>query len=209
MNMEQTNLYYAAWWRRFAALWIDALVLLPFSILQIALGRLSPRLYAALLIPFGLFFTGYLIFCHGRWGMTVGKRALGIRVCTLEGKPISWRQAFLRNAVDIVIMVLFWVAMLPAYLRIPTDGYAELTTRARFDLVRTFWPAWYPLVMKVEQGWIWSEFIVILFNKRRRALHDFIAGTIVVQKKPTRRQTMAVDPYSIDFSKEMKRLQKL
>jgi uncharacterized RDD family membrane protein YckC len=25
--------------------------------------------------------------------------------------------------------------------------------------------------------------VVVLFNKRKRALHDFIAGTVVIQKK--------------------------
>ena len=28
--------------------------------------------------------------------------------------------------------------------------------------------------------WTWSELIVMLFNQRRRALHDFIAGTVVI-----------------------------
>jgi uncharacterized RDD family membrane protein YckC len=35
-----------------------------------------------------------------------------------------------------------------------------------------------------QQGqiWVWSEVVVMLFNKRRRALHDFIAGTIVTSE---------------------------
>ena len=31
--------------------------------------------------------------------------------------------------------------------------------------------------------WFLSEFVVLLMNKRKRALHDFIAGTIVVNKE--------------------------
>ncbi len=33
--------------------------------------------------------------------------------------------------------------------------------------------------------WIWSEVIVLLFNRRKRALHDFIAGTVVVHSVPS------------------------
>jgi uncharacterized RDD family membrane protein YckC len=29
-------------------------------------------------------------------------------------------------------------------------------------------------------AWLGSEFVVLLLNRRRRALHDFIAGTVVV-----------------------------
>jgi uncharacterized RDD family membrane protein YckC len=33
--------------------------------------------------------------------------------------------------------------------------------------------------------WIWSEIIVLLFNRRKRALHDFIAGTVVIHTSST------------------------
>ena len=33
------------------------------------------------------------------------------------------------------------------------------------------------------QIWIWSELIVMLTNRRRRALHDFIAGTVVIRRR--------------------------
>jgi uncharacterized RDD family membrane protein YckC len=209
MNMEPTKLYYAAWWRRFLAFWIDGIVLFPFMFLQWRIGRISPRLYAALLIPFSILYSGYWVFCHGRWGKTVGKLATGTRVASLDGGHISWRQAFLRNAVEIVLGIVACFALIPAYLKMPIDGYAELTTLARFELLQSMWPNWYPILTKVQQGWVWSEFIVILLNKKRRALHDFIAGTIVIQKNPTRRQAKAEDPNAMDLSKEMKRLQKL
>ena len=33
------------------------------------------------------------------------------------------------------------------------------------------------------QLWTWSELIVMLTNRQRRALHDFIAGTVVIKKE--------------------------
>ena len=35
-----------------------------------------------------------------------------------------------------------------------------------------------------SQVWLWSELVVLLLNKKRRALHDFIAGTVVVKVSP-------------------------
>ena len=31
--------------------------------------------------------------------------------------------------------------------------------------------------------WIYSEFIVLLTNKRKRAIHDYIAGTVIIKSK--------------------------
>jgi uncharacterized RDD family membrane protein YckC len=41
-------------------------------------------------------------------------------------------------------------------------------------------PPWFKPLQVVQQVWVWSEFIVLLTNRKRRALHDFIAGTVVV-----------------------------
>jgi uncharacterized RDD family membrane protein YckC len=35
--------------------------------------------------------------------------------------------------------------------------------------------------------WGWSEIIVLLTNEKRRALHDFLAGTVVTQEPPNSR----------------------
>lgn len=29
--------------------------------------------------------------------------------------------------------------------------------------------------------WIWSELLVLLTNRRKRAIHDFMAGTVIVK----------------------------
>lgn len=193
MDKEKPKLYYAAWWRRFAAFWIDYFLLSPLMYILIRIASTSPRLYAVILIPFCAIFIGYFIFCHGRWGRTLGKLVTGTRVTALDGSHISWKQAFLRNTVDIVLNIFTWFALIPIYLNIPIEGYADLTTQMRFNLIESMWPTWYSFVDVTGQVWVWSEFVVILLNKRRRALHDFIAGTIVIQKTPTRRQAIDED----------------
>jgi uncharacterized RDD family membrane protein YckC len=41
-------------------------------------------------------------------------------------------------------------------------------------------PPWYKPAQWGQNVWVWSELIVLLTNRKRRALHDFIAGTVVV-----------------------------
>ena len=44
-------------------------------------------------------------------------------------------------------------------------------------------PSWLSWTEVADQIWIWSEVVVMLFNKRRRVLHDFIAGTVVTAEQ--------------------------
>ena len=45
-------------------------------------------------------------------------------------------------------------------------------------------PFWYNPLHAIQNIWILSEFIVLLTNQKKRALHDFVAGTVVVYKAP-------------------------
>ncbi len=44
-------------------------------------------------------------------------------------------------------------------------------------------PIFFLIYTWVSNIWIYSEFIVLLTNKRKRAIHDYIAGTIIVKAK--------------------------
>jgi uncharacterized RDD family membrane protein YckC len=43
-------------------------------------------------------------------------------------------------------------------------------------------PSWYNIVIVAIYIWVLSDFIVMLTNKKRRAIHDFIAGTVVIHR---------------------------
>jgi len=55
-------------------------------------------------------------------------------------------------------------------------------------------PAWYKPVLILENIWVWSEFIVMMTNKKRRALHDFLAGTLVIVKDGAQQGVPADQP---------------
>jgi hypothetical protein len=80
------------------------------------------------------------------------------------------------------------------------------TSRAHFWLtlpwkVIAFWVAitvhppytWLGWTAAAGQIWVWSKAVMTLFNKRRRALHDFIASTVVTaEQKVSDAQTQVV-----------------
>jgi uncharacterized RDD family membrane protein YckC len=100
----------AGFWRRFAAAFIDALVVgIVEFILRFILGGAGIALSV-------LFSFGYYTYFHGRTGQTPGDAALGIRVVDIDnGNVIGYGRAFGRCLVSIVsglVIVLGYLWML-------------------------------------------------------------------------------------------------
>ncbi len=164
-------LKYAGFWRRLGAALIDVFIFIP----------LYPSLFSGCThwktlflesLGTGLLYTFYVVYCHGRWGQTLGKKITRIRVTKLDGTRINWRIAFLRYFVDFAFTILSFVVSTATFLSItdfnsvvcgvqPDIGYV--------DLVSLAWIIW-----------ICSDLAVLLFNKKKRAIHDFIAHTVVI-----------------------------
>jgi uncharacterized RDD family membrane protein YckC len=174
---------YATFWQRFAALWIDVLVLLPLMVLQGLLESVSKGAALVLVIPMAVAYAAYTIYCHGRFGQTVGKRVMGIRVVRTTGERIGWREAWLRSSVELCFSALGVIGSFVALAAISDADYYGVGWMQRAQNVGAHEPAWLAWTGTATQIWVWSEVLVMLFNKRRRALHDFIAGTVVTSEQ--------------------------
>lgn len=172
---------YAGFWRRFGAFWLDLLVLLPWFGLTYWLGK-ETRLFAlynfvpGLLID--LWFNVYLV---KRYGGTPGKLMLKIRIAKPDGSPVGYREAFLRHIVLVVLSMPGSVACVMALMEMSDAEFLALGFRERNLRIMELVPPWYEYVRNANSFWVLSEFIVLLTNERRRALHDFIGGTVVIK----------------------------
>lgn len=113
--MQGAKLSYAGFWRRFAAFAVDVVLALvlaaPLAILGTALGNvpnqvpgLSPLVDAAAILLALSMWAGsaamlllYFPIAEGRFGQTIGKRWLGLRVLKEGGLAIGYKEAFLRR----------------------------------------------------------------------------------------------------------------
>jgi uncharacterized RDD family membrane protein YckC len=177
-------LIYAGFWRRFGAFWLDFLVLLPLAGLN-RWGTDHYRMYWVYdylpLVLFSLFYNVYLV---RRFGGTPGKLILRLQIKRTDGTAIGYREAILRylpeclaNVAGSLGMVLAAMAMAMAM----TDAdYFALPYHDRIAQLTALRPPWTGYATIAASVWVYSEFIVMLTNEKRRALHDFIAGTIVI-----------------------------
>ena len=123
--------------------------------------------------------TAYPIVFHAHWGRTVGKMLAGIKVRRLDGRTIGYREAILRSAVDLAFTVAAFIALCVTVAQWPEPEWSSLPYIEKVTLIATRDPT-AGLVAVLGEVWVWSELVVLLLNEKRRAIHDYIAGTVVV-----------------------------
>lgn len=172
---------YAGFWRRFGAYWVDFLVFLPLIGLSFWLGEKTRLFNLYYFIPgllIGLWFHVYLV---KRYGGTPGKLALKIRIARLDGTAVGYKEAMIRYSVLFVLSALTSIGLIIGALNMSDTQYLSLGFQERTAKLVELAPRWYQPITILVNIWIWSEFIVMMTNKRRRAPHDFMAGTVVLR----------------------------
>jgi uncharacterized RDD family membrane protein YckC len=96
---------------------------------------------------------------------------------------IGVREALLRSSVDIGYGLLFAFFQVYAIGQVDPDAYLIAGYMERVKLTMPHYPEFSNDMNIFSDVWYCSEMVVLLFNKRKRALHDFIAGTVVIQKE--------------------------
>ena len=178
INPDQ--LRYAGFWPRLGAALLDFLFFLPL-IGFIWLGSSHVRLFDLYYLLPGLaiqlFWNVWLV---RRFGGTPGKLVKGLRICKVNGEAVGYREAMLRCSVDLVLGMLTSIAGIMAATQMTDHEFGTLGFAAQQDRLAVLQPGWSKPVMLAFQIWTWGELIVLLTNRKRRALHDFLAGTVVV-----------------------------
>lgn len=173
---------YAGFWRRALSLIVDATLILFFFILywKLLYGRsIAIALIGQLVLP--ILGYVYTIAFHAHWGQTIGKMVAKIKVTRLDGTKIYYKEAILRSSVDIFLSLIAIYGFIYAYMNLEAANWSTLTFSQQGALVAENNPTG-NTYMFLSECWFWSELVVLLFNKKKRALHDFIAGTVVIHK---------------------------
>lgn len=181
LQIDNVNVY-AGFRKRFAAGIIDFLVFIPFIVISEITHSLSVSSAIVTLFAFSLLSAAYAVYFDYKFGATLGKMAVDIKITFPDGGKIGLKQALLRSSVSIGFSWLVVLAQVIALTNADPEIYLNSGWIERHEYILPLFPAWYGLVNLISQLWGWSEFITLLFNKRKRAIHDFMAGTVVILK---------------------------
>lgn len=161
---------YQTFARRIMAVIVDTAVFIPFVIFEIFfISEETPFGFALLwiLVPSIIYFC-YYIGLHWIYGQTLGKMVARVKVLDLRGSPISFTQSCLRE-VFYILFEAFHIAIGLYFLQIGLGPISE----AESELSS------YAIVIAAIWGIL--NVIVCLKSPKNRAVHDMIAGTVVVR----------------------------
>lgn len=159
---------------RFWALMLDGILLLPLEIVDETVRDASilAPVKIALIVFISLAGTFYFILMHGFFGQTVGKMLMKVKVLNADETPLKFYQAILRDAPQLLFTLGSFVFLNSLF------ASAEQTAIKPEDYFGN------PFVV-IMALWGLADIISVFINEKRRALHDYIAGSVVVKLNKT------------------------
>lgn len=171
---------YATFWRRVGAILLDGLIFLPVASGALFLAHASsdPMSQSAPGLIASLLYCLYSIILHGRNGQTVGKLATGVRVLDLAEERLTVAQAITRDLVPLSLSIASFVVIVNVGLPAGLSGVGSASLMPGLDFARLT-----PGLALLAINFIWGllEILTMTTNRRRRAVHDLIAGSVVVR----------------------------
>lgn len=176
------SLIYVGFWPRLAASLLDFAVLAPYALLAMRLASISPLGFVTTQVIGTVLAVVFDIVLVKLFGGSPGKLIMKMRIAKLDGSRVGYREAWLRYSVLGVISILASVALSTSALKMSDTDFVALTNKTRGTRLRELAPPWYQPLEIAGQVWVGSEFVVLLTNRKRRALHDYLAGTVVIRR---------------------------
>lgn len=154
---------------RFVAGIIDSIVVLPFFLVLtfVRMPSMVAWFVETLMVVVSL---SYFVILHGRDGQTIGKKVMKVRVVGADTETrISYRQSLQRESPLIAINLIYFI--------VEVVLFASESGRESALLV-----AVYVAIQRLPNYWWIADAVTALFNPKRRSIHDFIGGTVVVNE---------------------------
>ena len=162
---------------RFWAAFIDSLVLAPVSAIMLSLFIFvahPPITYFLYSILGSFFLVAYNVLMVYYKGGTVGKLVMGLQVVHFqtEGK-VDIMQSIFREALNILSLLFLVFAVISVFNS--NTNTADIINSKNQNSIYTS----YSLVSGIV---VLCELVTALFNKKKRAVHDFLGQTVVIIK---------------------------
>ncbi|MBA6327733.1 RDD family protein [Colwellia sp. MB02u-6] len=163
---------YSTFWPRFWAATIDGIVFAIILYIECLIFGVEYSTQDKFLQALnGVQFAIYAIFMHGYFGQTLGKMFMDVKVLNHDTETeINVKQALRRESVNLALNISWVLIILIVATSLEMSGviseglsYAVIG----FGILAMVWGI--------------SEFVTMLFNDKRRAVHDYIGKTVVVR----------------------------
>ena len=175
------NDVYADLWTRIAARIVDFVIMLPVAGLIFYINGLSKDAYFYAILPNLAIYIWYEVYLVKRYGGTPGKLIMGIKIIQKDGDDVDWHASFMRYLVPFCLTLSGIFIMMWTLGMIDDSTYMNMGFLKKTLLLSDFNPLMSKIQSFTSLGWTIAGIISILSTKRKRAVHDYIAGTVVIK----------------------------
>ncbi len=123
------------------------------------------------------------IYMYRFWGQTPGKMLVGIVVVRSDLQKLTWKEVLLRESLTILNDAGYLLKAILVYFMVITPGMIFTNPSMFSALPSDFFGKIFDKMSLVWWIWILSETVILLINYKKRALHDYLAGTVVTIQK--------------------------
>ena len=179
-SSTEQEIEYAGFSLRLIANIIDMFIISIFFMPVFYLLKMNQNYLFGLMLVSFISLPIYFIYFHTKSGATPGKSIIGLKIVKLDLSNLKLKDAVLRSSGDILfsIMNLIWLAITIGYFIHKEAFTSEKLTYYYF--IGIFGSLYFVAIRFLEKIWFWSEVAFVLTNAKKRAIHDYIAGTVVV-----------------------------
>ncbi|MDO6427137.1 RDD family protein [Thalassotalea sp. 1_MG-2023] len=163
---------YSTFWPRFWAATIDGILFALLLYIECLIFGIEYNTQNRFLQALnGVQFAIYAIFMHGYFGQTLGKMFMEVKVLNHDTETdINVKQALRRESVNLALNIIWVLIILTVATILEVTG--TISVGLSYAVIG------FGILAIV---WIISEFVTMLFNDKRRAIHDYIGKTVVVR----------------------------
>ncbi len=174
-DIVQVDVRYSTFWQRFLAVLVDGLVLLPFLLID-HYNKITWKSLSLLTVTF-LITLLYKPFMEAKYGATLGKMALALTIVDTQYQKAPLRNILLRNVFDLMSRLSTGVITIIAF---SNSAFAGANTMQEYNNLANIAGALFVTIFATAIAII--DAIFLIADERRRALHDRIGQTYVIQK---------------------------
>lgn len=183
---DMGDIHYIGFWKRCLALILDCLLFfiaffIPFFLLQKYLLGYNMVLFMLFQILSQIGILLIIFFCMVKYGGSVGKIILGYKVVDQCGRYLSIKSVFLRSLPLILSMVCDIVMKFYTWHKMPEMASFTSLNQITMSIVE-YGRELRPLIDLTYLIYV-IDCLWIIFNFKKRSLHDYLAGSFVVTKK--------------------------
>ncbi|MCH7920353.1 MAG: RDD family protein [Planctomycetes bacterium] len=177
---------FVGFWKRVLAALIDAAI--GWAFMPITMPLMTWTITHRNIVPgalWSLVWTTVWLWLVVRFGGTPGKLIIRVRIVDARGTFLSWGRAIRRVIFPSLIMTInshlqMWKALSTYPDSTPHSSFLEIG-----ELMNKYGQPFAMITMVLGLA-IYADIGVVLFNRKKRAFHDFIAGSYVITKKSYR-----------------------